>query len=93
MAAGPALPEHRAMLSERRTSAGVESTLQVVAAQRVAQATVTGFAFCEECGLPLSERQKVAFLTAAVLELDGLHEELMGVLHVERLIADLLGRS
>jgi hypothetical protein len=92
MATGASLPEHRAM-PERRTSEGVESTLQVVAAQRVAQATVTGFALCEECGLPLSERQKVAFLTAAVLELDGLHQELTGVLHVERLIADLLGRS
>jgi len=49
MATGASLPEHRAM-PERRTSEGVESTLQVVAAQRVAQATVTGFAFCEECG-------------------------------------------
>ena len=35
------------------SSESVESTLQVVAAQRVAQATVTGFALCEECGLPL----------------------------------------
>ena len=77
------------MLPERRANESVESTLQVVAAQRVAQATVTGFALCEECGLPLSERQKVAVLTAALLELDGLHEELTGVLHVERLIADL----
>jgi hypothetical protein len=77
------------VLPERRASESVESTLQVVAAQRVAQATVTGFALCEECGLPLSERQKVAVLTAALLELDGLHEELTGVLHVERLIADL----
>ena len=67
----------------------MESTLQVVAAQRIAQATVTGFSFCEECGLPLSDRQKVAFLTAAMLELDGLHDELTGVLHVERLIAEL----
>lgn len=77
------------VLPERRASESLESTLQVVTAQRVAQATVTGFALCEECGLPLSERQKVAVLTAALLELDGLHEELTGVLHVERLIADL----
>lgn len=77
------------MLPDRRVSESVESTLQVVAAQRVAQATVTGFALCEECGLPLSERQKVAVLTAALLEVDGLHEELTGILHVERLIADL----
>jgi hypothetical protein len=83
----------RAVLPERRTNEGAESTLQVVAAQRVAQTAVTGFALCEECGLPLSERQKVAFLTAALLELDGLRDEVVGVLHVERLIADLLGRS
>ena len=82
-------PIIRDVLSERRASESVESTLQVVAAQRIAQATVTGFALCDECGLPLSERQKVAVLTAALLELDGLHEELRGVLHVERLIADL----
>ena len=77
------------MLPERRASEGVETTLQVVAAQRVAQATVTGLALCEECGLPLSERQKVALFTAALLELDGLHDELTGILHIERLIADL----
>jgi hypothetical protein len=82
-----------AVQSERRTSDGVESTLQVVAAQRVAQATVTGFALCDECGLPLSERQKVAVVTAALLAIDGLHEEVTGVIHVERLIAELLGRS
>jgi hypothetical protein len=83
----------RAVLREPRTSESVESTLQVVAAQRLAQTAVTGFALCEECGQPLSERQKVAFLTAALLEVDGLREEVTGVLHVERLIADILGRS
>ena len=60
------------------TTEGVESTLQVVTAQRIAQATVTGFGFCEECGHPLTERQKVALLTAAMLEVDGLHEEVRG---------------
>jgi hypothetical protein len=79
------------MLPERRATKGVESTLNVVAAQRVAQATVTGFGFCEECGHPLTERQKVALLTAAMLELDGLHEEVVGVVHVERLISELRG--
>ena len=79
------------MRPERRVTEGVESTLQVVTAQRMAQATVTGFSFCEECGHPLTERQKVALLTAAMLELDGLHEEVQGVVHVERLIAELRG--
>ena len=65
--------------------------MQVVTAQRMAQATVTGFGFCEECGHPLTERQKVALLTAAMLEVDGLHEEVQGVVYVERLIAELRG--
>ena len=77
------------MRPERRVTEGVESTLQVVTAQRMAQATVTGFGFCEECGHPLTERQKVALLTAAMLEVDGLHEEVQGVVYVERLIAEL----
>jgi len=79
------------MLPERRTIEGIEATLQVVAAQRVAQATVTGFGFCDECGHPLTERQKVALLTAAMLELDGLRDEVDGVVHVERLITELRG--
>jgi hypothetical protein len=79
------------MLPERRAVEGVEATLHVVAAQRVAQATVTGFGFCDECGHPLSDRQKVALLTAAMLELDGLRDEVGGVVHVERLIAELRG--
>jgi len=69
----------------------VGATIHVVAAQRVAQAAVTGFSFCEECGHPLTERQKVALLTAAILELDGLNDEVAGVVHVEQLIADLRG--
>ena len=77
------------MLRERNPADGVEATLQVVAAERVAQAAVSGFSLCEGCGQPLTERQKVALLTAAMLELDGLHEELGGVLQVERLIAEL----
>jgi len=75
----------------RKTTDGIEATLQVVVAQRVAEATVTGFGFCDECGDPLSDRQKVALLTAAMLELDGLHDEVEGVVHVERLIAELRG--
>jgi len=79
------------MLPAPKTTDGVGATIHVVAAQRVAQAAVTGFSFCEECGHPLTERQKVALLTAAMLEVDGLHEEVQGVVHVERLIAELRG--
>lgn len=77
------------MLPATRMADGVEATLHVVAAERVAQTTVSGFGLCEEYGEPLTQRQKVAFLTAALLELDGLHQELGGVLQVERLIAEL----
>lgn len=79
----------RGMLPARRTAEGVEATLHVVAAERVAKATVTGFGFCEECGQPLNERQKVALLTAAMMELEGLQAEVESVLGVERLIAEL----
>ena len=82
---------HAGMRPERRVTEGVESTLQVVVAQRIAQATVTGFCFCEECGHPLTERQKIALMTAALLELDGMRDEVEGVVRVERLIADLRG--
>jgi hypothetical protein len=79
------------VVPERRTTDGVEATIHVVAAQRVAQAAVTGFGLCEEGGHPLTERQKVAMLTAAMLELDGLHEEVEGVVRVERLVSELRG--
>lgn len=79
------------MLPAPKTPDGVGATIHVVAAQRVAQVAVTGFSFCEECGHPLTERQKVALLTAAILELDGLNDEVAGVVHVEQLIADLRG--
>jgi len=69
----------------------VEETLYVVAAQRVARATVTGFGLCEESGHPLSDGQKVSLLTAAMLELDGMRDEIEGVVRVERLIAELRG--
>ena len=79
------------MPTERRTTEGVEATLYVVAAQRVARAMVTGFGLCEESGFPLTDGQKVALLTAAMLELDGMREEIDGVVRVERLIAELRG--
>jgi hypothetical protein len=89
----PAVPsaDHAPVRRERRTEGSAGSTLQVVAAQRIAQATLTGFGLCEDCGLGLNERQKVALLTAAMLEVDGLRDELDGVLHVERLLAELGG--
>lgn len=83
--------DHGPVTPERKTEESGRSALQVVAAQRIAQATLTGFGLCEDSGLALNERQKVALLTAAMLEVDGLQDELAGVLHVERLIAELGG--
>jgi hypothetical protein len=79
------------MPPERTTTEGVEATLHVVAAQRVARSTVTGFGLCEESGHPLSDGQKVSLLTAAMLELEGMRDEIDGVVRVERLIAELRG--
>jgi hypothetical protein len=66
-------------------------TMQVVVAERVARLVVAGCGLCEESGVPLTERQKVAFLTAIVLELDGMRDELAGLRRVERLLAELGG--
>jgi hypothetical protein len=68
-------------------------TIQVLVAERVARLVVAGFGLCEECGVPLTERQKVALLTAALLELDGMRDEFAGLRRVERLLAELGGAN
>ena len=68
-------------------------TIQVLVAERVARLVVGSFGVCEECGVPLAERQKVAQLTAALLEFDGVHEEFAGLRRVERLLSELGGAN
>jgi hypothetical protein len=84
---------HAPVPSERRAQESAGSTLQVVATQRIARATVTGFNLCEESGVALADSQKVALLTAAMLEVDGLRDELDCIRHVERLIEGLGGAN
>ncbi len=54
---------------------------------------MTGFNLCEESGVALCDTQKVALLTAAMLEVDGLRDELDCIRHVERLIEGLGGAN
>ena len=68
-------------------------TMQALVAERVARLVVGGFGLCEECGVPLGERQKIALLTAALLELDGVREEFAGLRRVERLLSELGGAN
>jgi hypothetical protein len=44
---------------------------------------------CEEAGFPVSERQRVSMLTAALLAFDGFHAESERLLQVEQLLSDL----
>jgi hypothetical protein len=68
---------------------GFAATAQVAAAQRAARALTVGFGLCEEAGFPLSERQRISMLTAALLAFDGFQAETAGLLHVEQLLAGL----
>jgi hypothetical protein len=68
---------------------GFVSMTQVTGAERVAKALTAGFAMCEEAGFPVSERQRVSLLTAALLAFDGFHAETERLMQVEQLISDL----
>jgi hypothetical protein len=76
-------PEHR------NRPSSFASTLEVRVAERVAGILMTGFDCCDEDGVPLTERQKVALVTAALLGFDGVQVELQGMRGVERLLAEL----
>jgi hypothetical protein len=67
--------------------------MHVVAAERMARLVVGAIELCEECAVPLSERQKIALLTVALLESDGVREEVAGLERVERLLAELGGTN
>ena len=74
---------------DSRVIESLASTTQVAAAERVARSLDTGFGLCDEAGCPLSERQRISLLTAALLGFDGFEVETRGQLGVERLIASL----
>ena len=64
-------------------------TVHVVAAGRIARLVIASFGLCHDCGFPLLERQKIALLTSALLEFDGLQQELEGLQRVEHLLEEL----
>ena len=64
-------------------------TVHVVAAGRIARLVIASFGLCEDCGFPLLERQKIALITSALLEFDGVQQELEGLQRVEHLLEEL----
>jgi hypothetical protein len=51
------------------------STAQIAAAGRIATALVAGFGFCADEGYPLTERQRVELLKAALIVFDDFRGE------------------
>jgi hypothetical protein len=72
-----------------RALGGFVSMTQVTGAERLSRALTAGFAMCEEAGFPVSERQRVSMLTAALLAFDGFQAETERLLQVEQLLSDL----
>jgi hypothetical protein len=68
---------------------GYVSTTQAAGAERLARSLTVGFGLCDEAGFPLSERQKIAMLTAALLGFDGFQSQAEDLLQIERLLLDL----
>ena len=64
-------------------------SVHVVTADRIARFVVAGVGLCEQSGVPLSERQRVALLTAALLEFDGVQAEVDGLREVEHMLQEL----
>jgi hypothetical protein len=62
------------------------SIAKVAAAERFATAVVLGFEVCEDADAPLSQRQKIAVIEAALLEFDGLEAQLRSLASVSELL-------
>ena len=60
---------------------------QVAAALRVARMIVAATTVSADAGEPLSDRQEVSLLTAALLEFDGYKADVEGLLGIEQLLA------
>ena len=90
-----AFDQHARAVSDETGSMidGFAAAAQVAGAQRVARALTVGFGLCEEAGFPLSERQRISMLTAALLAFDGFQAETEGLLHIEQLLAGLARRD
>ncbi len=64
-------------------------TVPVLAATRIARLLVAAFDLSEELEVPLSDCQKIALLTSALVEFDGVQAEIDGLQRIERVLAEL----
>jgi hypothetical protein len=69
------------------------TTAQVATALRMARMIVTSIGVAADSEAPLSDNQKVAMITAALIEFDGFRDELGTLLALDRLIADSAGHE
>jgi hypothetical protein len=69
-----------------------ETTAQVATALRIARMIVTSIGVAADSE-PLSDNQKIAMITAALIEFDGFRDELRTLLALDRLIADSAGHE
>jgi hypothetical protein len=85
--------EAKPMMDQEHQIENAVLRAQVETAERIARTAISGFALCSESGVPLNDRQKVAFLTGTLLEFDGCEAEAKSKLQVERLFAELAGNG
>jgi hypothetical protein len=76
------------------TNGGSEAGLatcaaRVATAERLARAIVLAFEACDEGGVPLSQIQRISVIEAALLEFDGLDEDLRSQASVGELLRAL----
>jgi|RhiMetStandDraft_4_1073278.scaffolds.fasta_scaffold920708_2 hypothetical protein len=69
------------------------TTAQVATALRIARMIVTSIGVAADSEAPLSDNQKIAMITAALIEFDGFRDELGTLLALDRLIADSAGHE
>ena len=62
---------------------------RVATAERLARTIVLAFEACDEGGVPLSQVQRVSVIEAALLEFDGLDEDLRSQASVGELLRAL----
>ena len=62
---------------------------RVATAERLARAIVLAFEACDEAGVPLSQVQRISVIEAALLEFDGLDEDLRSQANVRELLRAL----
>ena len=62
---------------------------RIATAERLARAIVLAFEACDEGGVPLSQIQRISVIEAALLEFDGLDDDLRSQASVGQLLRAL----